>query len=478
MGRAYRHSSAVAPATMAVEPFVDEDNHMPGRAPLDYHEGSIHDAFNRVRSWLVAGEVEPLERNVSVSVVGAGRVEIISGATTHACEAANPLSGTPTECLFQTQAQSFVRYVPSPGAQQQLRLPFCDAPDGCALLVGAYQRVRARFTPSNLAGLSLQVQGLGRVTTNGGESCEGDCTFYFTPNSVLTLSREALPGGVWNQWSGACSGSGEQCQVTLGDAGTLQVVTASFSGTSSPPTVSTLNDTGIDWCANNTTNNLSCPQAAFPDQDGDHGRDALARTGQLVKIGGGEAGFDYTKISNSGNPLPAGAALGTGANDWGCTRDNLSGLIWEVKLNNTSSLRHMDHRYAWYDTNSAINGGNAGSVGTAGTCNGTLTQCNTSAFVAAVNAQGLCGANDWRMPTPEELQGIVHYGRSSISISPAIDPDYFPNTSASGNAKNVVTVRSYAQDAGAAWIISFDRGQIYGYEKSIGYGVRLVRGGE
>ena len=99
-------------------------------------------------------------------------------------------------------------------------------------------------------------------------------------------------------------------------------------------------------------------------------------------------------------------------------------------MNNAASLRHMDHTYTWYDTNAAINGGNAGTVGAAATCNSTLPQCNTSAFVAAVNAQGLCGANDWRMPTPQELQGIVHYG----SYSPVIDPGYFPNTSLSANA--------------------------------------------
>ena len=168
-----------------------------------------------------------------------------------------------------------------------------------------------------------------------------------------------------------------------------------------------LNDTGYGGCATATTANVGCPQAAFPDQDGDHGRDALRRLGQLPKIGGGEGGFDFTKISNSGNPLPAGAALGAGANDWGCTRDNVSGLILEVKVNNAASLRHMSHSYTWYDTNPAVNGGYAGVNVSQQTCNGTLSQCNTSAFVVAVNAQSLCGANDWRMPTPEELLGIT-----------------------------------------------------------------------
>ncbi|SYZ81278.1 Uncharacterised protein [Vibrio paracholerae] len=65
-----------------------------------------------------------------------------------------------------------------------------------------------------------------------------------------------------------------------------------------------LNDTGIDWCADGSQNNLDCPVQGYEGQDGDHGRDALARSGQLQKVGGG----DFTKLDNSGNPLPESAS--------------------------------------------------------------------------------------------------------------------------------------------------------------------------
>jgi hypothetical protein len=39
----------------------------------------------------------------------------------------------------------------------------------------------------------------------------------------------------------------------------------------------------------------------------------------------------YTKIANNGANLPDSALLGTGPTDWACTRDNRSGLLWEVK---------------------------------------------------------------------------------------------------------------------------------------------------
>jgi len=232
-----------------------------------------------------------------------------------------------------------------------------------------------------------------------------------------------------------------------------------------------LNDTGQDWCANATTGNLTCPQSGLPRQDGEFGRDALARAGVLTKIGGGEAGFDFTKISNSGQVLPAAAALGAGANDWACTRDNVTGLLWEVKLNNAASLRHQTHGYTWYSTDSSINGGNPGSVGTASSCSSTLSQCNTQAFVAAVNAQGLCGFNDWRMPDQGQLLGIVSHKR----INPAIDPTYFLNTPISF----YWTGRNFAGVAASnAWVVGFYYGQLSGTLKTRADRVRLVRGGQ
>jgi hypothetical protein len=234
-----------------------------------------------------------------------------------------------------------------------------------------------------------------------------------------------------------------------------------------------LNDTGQDTCGNNSAGNLACPLTGFPDQDGDWGRDALARAGQLVKIGGGEAGFDFSKISNSGAVLPASVGLGSGANDWACTRDNVTGLIWELKLNSATSLRHMHHIYTWYDSQPASNGGNPGTMGIPGLCAGTLSACNTSAYVTAVNAQGLCGASDWRLPSAEELQSIVNLKSSG----PALDASYFPNTSTLGNAYFVWTSVTSAIDITHALFVSVGDGAILlNFSKADGASIRLVRG--
>ena len=224
---------------------------------------------------------------------------------------------------------------------------------------------------------------------------------------------------------------------------------------------SLLNDTGIDWCANNNTNFLDCPVSTHPGQDGDHGRDALARQGLLQKVGAGAAGFDYTKLDANGNDLPASAT------DWSCVRDNHTGLTWEVKVGGSSHLRHRAHTYTWYNADSSSNGGNAGTQD-GGNCTG--SDCDTHGFVQAVNAQGLCGASDWRMPTPMELRSLAHRGRTY----PAIDLDYFPNTPSS----NFWSASPYAGSTSSAWFVGFSHGNNYRSPKSWNLSVRLVRGGQ
>lgn len=238
---------------------------------------------------------------------------------------------------------------------------------------------------------------------------------------------------------------------------------------------SSLNDTGITFCGNATSSNNPNPCVGTDPvgQDKHYGRDAAALAGTLAKVGGsgGTNGFDYTKISNGdgthpGVELPATAALGAGANDWACTRDNVTGLIWEIKT--TSGLRSMDRKYTWYQPGSLD-----GNDGTACTFAGEY--CDTEKYPQYVNAVALCGFTDWRMPHVKELEGIVDFGRTN----PAIDPSYFPNT-------DTATARYWSSSPydldGAyynAWAVGFFDGRT---EASLGrfnrLPARLVRGGQ
>ncbi|HMY00826.1 MAG TPA: DUF1566 domain-containing protein, partial [Agitococcus sp.] len=203
--------------------------------------------------------------------------------------------------------------------------------------------------------------------------------------------------------------------------------------------------------------------------DAQLGRDALAAKGQLSKVGGGDAGFDFTKISATGAALPANAT------QWSCVQDNHTGLMWEVKTDD-GGLRDKDNSYTWYNPNAASNGGFEGyqdyrdwdTSYTQSSCGDSLSKCNTQAFAQTVNAQGLCGHNDWRLPNFEELRGIVNYNK----YNPAIDTAYFVNTQSDWYWSS----SPVAADSYDAWLVDFNYGYDNDYDyKNIHYYVRLVR---
>ena len=309
---------------------------------------------------------------------------------------------------------------------------------------------------------------------SGVEGIDGYTVYQATEGGI-----EPANFGVWmSQHEGVMIGNVTRSHMVGGlDNGTeyFFVVTATVGGQESAPSneisavplpvTGKLNDTGMELCADGSRNTFICPVAGFPGQDGEFGRDADARAGTLLKMGAGAAGFDYTKIANNGSKLPASAMLGNGPIDWGCTRDNVTGLIWEVKTTD-GGLRDRNNTYTWYQPD----GPNMYRPGTqnGGSCTG--SSCDTTGFVQAVNSQGLCGANDWRLSAVRELHTIVHHGRTS----PAVDTVFFPNTlssffwSASAELGN---------SAGAKGV-SFSTGRVNWAFKNFSHEVRLVRGGQ
>jgi len=150
----------------------------------------------------------------------------------------------------------------------------------------------------------------------------------------------------------------------------------------------------------------------------------------------------YTKIANNGLRLPDTAILGTAQTDWACTKDNQSGLIWQVK---TSAYSWEYNFYA--ETNA--------------------------------NAKSLCGKNDWRLPTLNELNSLVYCSDgknenscTSSSTSPAINTTYFPNSQSNGFWSS--SFGTYGTST--VWVVNFSDGSFsYGYTKSgQAFFIRLV----
>ena len=129
-----------------------------------------------------------------------------------------------------------------------------------------------------------------------------------------------------------------------------------------------------------------------------------------------------------------------------CVKDNVTGLMWEGKT--ASGTRAGSNTYTNYGD------GRAGDA---------------SAYVAAVNAQGLCGFNDWRLPTVDELQSIVDY--SKPYPGPTINSTWFPNMASSHYWSSSPVAGSISD----SWGVHFGHGLVISYTRSNPHQVRLVR---
>ena len=145
------------------------------------------------------------------------------------------------------------------------------------------------------------------------------------------------------------------------------------------------------------------------------------------------------------NPMSYSPVSGQSSAD--CMRDNVTGLVWEVKA--AAGVRASSHTYRR----------TLGFVGDPTT---------TGAYVSTVNSMNLCGFNDWRLPTMEELHGLLHFGNTS---GPRITTSAFPNT----QEANYWTLTD-SSSSDIAWYVNFDGGPSSTSLKSALRPVRLVRG--
>lgn len=145
----------------------------------------------------------------------------------------------------------------------------------------------------------------------------------------------------------------------------------------------------------------------------------------------------YTKLDANGNDLPDDAA------SWTMVRDNLTGLIWEIKTQD-GSIHDRDNYYNWYDAQDV--------------------------FIPALNSSSFGGFSDWRLPTVKELYSIMN---NDDTFYPSVNNAYFPNTGARYWPSN-----SCAYDGNGSFYVYFDHCLMVDTNKSSTARVRAVRGGQ
>ncbi len=97
-----------------------------------------------------------------------------------------------------------------------------------------------------------------------------------------------------------------------------------------------LTDTGLAKCYDDWGNELKLESWPQPGQKY-YGQDANYKINPQ----------SYTKLGYDGAEMSAEAAIEDG---WIMVRDNVTGLIWEVKTDD-ETIHDKDNRYTWYDNN-------------------------------------------------------------------------------------------------------------------------------
>ncbi|MFC6632985.1 DUF1566 domain-containing protein [Microbulbifer taiwanensis] len=118
-----------------------------------------------------------------------------------------------------------------------------------------------------------------------------------------------------------------------------------------------------------------------------------------------------TKIDGSGKALSAWSG------PWSCVCDDRTQLLWEVKTDD-EGIHDGYWTYSWYQYEQG--------VANSGDCYFEKARCDTEDLIRHTNRQKLCGAENWRLPTTDELQSLVI--ADPIPGHPAVDTDYFPRT--------------------------------------------------
>lgn len=159
-----------------------------------------------------------------------------------------------------------------------------------------------------------------------------------------------------------------------------------------------INDTGKTLCVD--ASGLETASCSGSGQDAEYGRDVAFPSPK-----DGPAGYKFAKVCNSGEvagkgSCPSKPVRGTAPNDWGCTQDVVTGLLWSLHTTESGP-------FYYYNTYTNLGNGQANDA---------------SGLVNLANQMPLCGHADWRVPHIDELLGLRSFQGAGF------DPNWFPDS--------------------------------------------------
>lgn len=305
---------------------------------------------------------------------------------------------------------------------------------------------------AQLSAMSLSVDGVLLEVGN-------DAAFATLENNLLSVLTLLNPKEYASPLALLTEQLSEFQDVLLAEAPSDEQLQALVSQLLVATTVRPLNDTGVTVFLTDQGDSESA-SADYPGLDAHFGRDTT------------EADAQWVKLDDNGQPLSDDAAV------WHCVHDKQSGLIWETKVDNADSPQHLERVFTYqvsgdfepYPDDVAATG-----------CRDGDQICTTEQYVNYLNEQAVCGITDWRLPTFEEVYGLLDFGETQVDGNGEVygfNHQFFPNQSMNSEfAEGEIWNSSRTHTEFAEWTTEgaryFSIIQTRGAEKGTTYAVEI-----
>ena len=179
---------------------------------------------------------------------------------------------------------------------------------------------------------------------------------------------------------------------------------------------SVINDTGVTRYFSDAGEEQATPQADYPGQDAEYGLDKTDVNPNTNN------GFKFTKLDAKGTPVADDAS------EWSCVKDERTGLVWEVKSNDVSSIHYKDRTFTLEIPGAHTSFSKDIAEATCKTAGDEV--CTTQNYIDHLNTNAYCGKTDWNLPTNFNIYNLLDFGETEKDSNGKVygfTLKYFPN---------------------------------------------------